>query len=146
MIYSNNRMSVLFVSRTTLRSSLTCPARSKLPAKRLRASCGIYYRATKDKFGELKSVLREFLNKLPSSEQIIFLSFRHWDKKRLKLAIWSAVIGMFYIFRNKDAGTSDMLLYLRKELFFHVLLERWFAGRVNMSKMMDVLNRKIGGV
>ena len=103
-------------------------------------------RATKDKFGEFKSVLREFLNKSSSSEEIIFLSFRHWDKKRLKLAIWSAVIGMFYIFRNKDAGTSDMLLYLRKELFFHVLLERWFAGRVNMSKMMDVLNRKIGGV
>ena len=78
-------------------------------------------RATKDKFGELKSVLREFLNKLPSSEEIIFLSFRHWDKKRLRLAIWSAAIGMFYIFRNKDARISDMMLYLRKELFLVAL-------------------------
>ena len=98
------------------------------------AECG----ASRKKFGILTSLLGAFLGKTITTEEVLFLSLHHFDGKKQKLSIWVTVHALFWILTYRDSGDLEMLRHLKKELFWHQTLERWFCGR---SQMMDMMRR-----
>ena len=83
---------------------------------------------------------------LISSEQILTLSFKHFIKKKTKIAIWGTSMALFFIFKHKEASTTDMMDFVLKELFWHQNLERWWCGRQLMTDFSDELKRMQTGL
>ena len=108
------------------------------------ADCG----ASRRKFGILTSLLQSYLRKMVTLDDLLFLSFHHFDGKKQKLSVWTTVHALHWIFTYRDAGGMEMMRYLRKELFWHQALERWFCGKTQMSEMitrMDEMILKLDG-
>lgn len=49
--------------------------------------------------------------------EVVFLSFRLLDEKRLKLSIWISVNALQFIFMERHTGEIDMLRHLKRSCF-----------------------------
>ena len=83
--------------------------------------------------------MESLLGKVISTEEIIFLSFRHADKKKVKVAVWTAISSLNFIFKKPDASCDDMLRVLKEELYYHELLERGFVRKRYISDLLEIL-------
>ena len=98
------------------------------------AECG----ASKKKFGVLTSLLGDFLGRMVTVDDLLFLSLHHFDGKKQKLSIWITVQALYWIFMYRDSSELAMMLHMEKELFWHQALERWTWGR---NQMLDMIKR-----
>lgn len=99
--------------------------------------------ASRDKFADVKRILEAFINKEISTEEVIFIAFRHYDDKRVKMAVWFVINALQYIFRYRDAGCAEMLHVLTQELYYHQLLERGFVPKKYILEMLEILENWI---
>ena len=97
---------------------------------------------SRDKFSELKAILEIFLQKTITMDQIFFLSFRHFDKRKRKMAIWIIINSLFYIFKHKESSGADMLRVLKQDLRFHLMRERGFVPKIYISGIMEILENR----
>ena len=97
------------------------------------AKCG----ATRRKFGILTSLLGSFIGRVVTVEDLLFLSLHHFDGKKQRLSVWITVHALHWILTYRDSGGLEMMLHLKKELFWHQALERWFCGKTQMMDMME---------
>ena len=79
-----------------------------------------------------------------TGEDLLFLSLHHVDGKKQKLSVWITVHALHWIWMHRDSGVMEMMLYLKKELFWHVALERWFcliqtSLKIPMRPLLDSL-------
>ena len=95
--------------------------------------------ASRDKFHEVRNILETFLNKKIPTEQIIFLSFRHFDDKRVKMGTWFVLKSLGYIFSHRDSGSEEMLLFMKQELYYHQMLERGFVSKKYFLEMLEIV-------
>ena len=100
-------------------------------------------RASQEKFRILTVLLEKYLGKMFGWDEIVFLSLHHFDGKKLKLSIWTTVHALKFVFENRDASVMDMLCHLKKELFWHQALERWFCGQKQMMEMAELMDGMI---
>ena len=98
------------------------------------AECG----ASKKKFGVLTALLGDFLGRMVTLDELLFLSLHHFDGKKQKLSIWITVQALYWIFMYRDSSELAMMLHMEKELFWHQALERWTWGR---NQMLDMIKR-----
>ena len=47
------------------------------------------------------------------------------------------------MFMDREAEEMDLLRRLKKELFWHTALERWFCGRSQMMEMLKIIEEKM---
>ena len=94
--------------------------------------------ASRMKFEILTSLLGSFLGRMVTVDGLLFLSLHHIDGKKQRLSVWITVHALHWIWMHRDSGVMEMMLYLKKELFWHVTLERWFCGK---NQMMDMMKR-----
>ena len=59
--------------------------------------------ASRDKFSFLRDILETFLDRKISTEEVIFLSFRHYDEKKIRMGTWFVVKSLGYIFSNRKS-------------------------------------------
>ena len=99
---------------------------------------------SQEKFLELKAILELFLRKTLTMDQIFFLSFRHFDKKKRKMGVWMIINSLYYIFHHKESRCEDMLRVLKQDLYFHLMRERGFVPKVYISVILEILeNREV---
>ena len=99
---------------------------------------------SQEKFLELKAILELFLRKTLTMDQIVFLSFRHFDKKKRKMGVWMIINSLYYIFHHKESRCEDMLRVLKQDLYFHLMRERGFVPEVYISKVLEIIeNREV---
>ena len=97
----------------------------------------------RSKFDVLTALLENFLGKVVTVDELLFLTLRHFDKKKQKLSIWLSVTALHFMFLDRDAEEMDLLRRLKKELFWHTALERWFCGRSQMMEMLKIIEEKM---
>ena len=93
---------------------------------------------TRHKFSELNAILDNFLGKPISKEQIISLSFRHFDKKKMKMVTWIIINSLYYIFKHRESGCADILRVIKQDLYFHlknIYWTPWKFWSIGMCKM-----------
>ena len=95
------------------------------------------------KFIKLREILGEYLEREITNEQILFLSFNNRNKKKLKMGIWITVNCLYFIYNKRTAEVSDMLEEMKKELFWHLMLERWIAGRTAFNQLYGIIDRMV---
>ena len=95
--------------------------------------------ASRDKFSFLREILETFLDRKISTEEVIFLSFRHYDEKKIKMGTWFVVKSLGYIFRNIKSECEEMVLVLKQELYYHQLLERGFVPKKYLLEMLEIV-------
>ena len=89
----------------------------------------IYCPASTSKFEWTKKILTNFLGRNIQDDEVIFMSFNHRNKKKLKLGIWFNINCLYYIYCNRPVGIREMSENMKKFMFWHVTLERWIANR-----------------
>ena len=99
--------------------------------------------ASRTKFMKLSEILCEFLEREITDEQILFLSFNNRHKKRLKMGIWFTVNCLYFIYNERTAEVSKMLEEMKKQLFWHLTLERWIAGMTAFNQLYGIVNRMV---
>ena len=89
----------------------------------------IYCPASTSKFEWTKKILTNFLGRNIQDDEVIFMSFNHRNKKKLKLGIWFNINCLYYIYCNRPVGIREMSENMKKFMFWHVTLERWIVNR-----------------
>ena len=75
-------------------------------------------------FMKCKNIIEEYLERGVSTDEIIYLSFNHRDKKRLCCALWFAVKAMYKVYQMKYSSKSQILRELVKEIDWNLELNR----------------------
>ena len=91
--------------------------------------------SSNSKFELVKKILIMFLGANVTTDQIIFLSLNHRNKKKLKIAIWLVVKTMYFIYTKRTADSSELINFIRQEIVWHEKIERWFGRN---SKINDI--------
>jgi len=91
--------------------------------------------SSNSKFELVKKILIIFLGANVTTDQIIFLSLNHRNKKKLKIAIWLVVKAMYFIYTKRTADSSELVNFIRQEIVWHEKIERWFGRN---SKIKDI--------
>ena len=94
---------------------------------------------TRTKFLELQAILNMFLGKQITTEQIIFISFSHFDRKKMKMAVWMVISSLHYIFKNSEAGCADMRRVIKEDLRFHAMREKGFVPKKYILEILEIL-------
>ena len=94
---------------------------------------------SREKFSEARKIMETFLKKKIPAEEIIFLSFRHYDDKRVKMGTWFVLKALKYIFSHRDSDCEKMFNFLKQELYYHQMLERGFVLKKYILEMLEVL-------
>lgn len=94
---------------------------------------------TRIKFLELKKILDMFLGKQISPEEIIFISFSHFDKKKVKMSVWILINSLYFIFKHRESGCAEMLRYLKQDLYFHSTREKGFVPKKYILEVLEIL-------
>ena len=94
---------------------------------------------TRAKFSEFKSILETFMEKEITTEQILFMSFGHFDKKKLKMGTWLVIKAIYFIFKHKDLGCTEMLRIVKQDLYFHTRGEKGFVPKKYFSDILEIL-------
>ena len=95
------------------------------------------------KFTWVEQVLTEFLGRKIEKEEIIFLSFNHRNKKRLKIGIWYTVNCLYYIYTNRAIEVRNMVENIKKQMFWHLTLERWISNRNTFYELYNIVRKDI---
>ena len=75
--------------------------------------------------------------------EFIFLSFNHRNKKKLKIGIWYTVNCLFYIYTNRTDEARNMVENIKKQMFWHLTLERWISNRNTFYELYDIVRKGI---
>ena len=94
---------------------------------------------TREKFLEFKSVLETFMEKEITTEEILFISFSHFDKKKLNMGVWITINSLYYIYKHKESGCAEMLRIVKEDLYFHSMRERGFVPKKYFSDIFEIL-------
>ena len=57
--------------------------------------------------------------------------------------IWITVNCLYFIYNKRTAEVSDMLEEMKKELFWHLMLERWIAGMTAFNQLYGIIDRMV---
>ena len=91
--------------------------------------------SSNNKFELVKKILITFFGANVTTDQIIFLSLNHRNKKKMKIAIWLIVKTMYFIYTKRTADSSELVNFIRQEIVWHEKIERWFGRN---SKIKDI--------
>ena len=79
------------------------------------------------------------MEKRITTEQILFISFSHFDKKKLNMGVWIVINVLYYIFKHKESGCAEMLRLVKQDLYFHSMRERGFVPKKYFSEILEIL-------
>ena len=80
-----------------------------------------------------------FLGANVTTDQIIFLSLNHRNKKKLKIAIWLVVKSMYFIYVNRTAECRELSDFILQEIIWHEKIERWFGRNTKIKDMKKIV-------
>ena len=90
-------------------------------------------------FMKCKNIIEEYLERGVSTDEIIYLSFNHRDKKRLCCALWFAVKAMYKVYQMKYSSKSQILRELVKEIDWNLELNRKIGSFQQMQNIKSII-------
>ena len=100
-----------------------------------------YCPASVTKFEWVEQVLTEFFGRKVEKDEVTFLSFNHRNKKKLKIGIWYTVNCLYYIYSNRSVEVGNMVENIKKQMFWHLTLERWISNRISFIELYGIVQK-----
>ena len=97
--------------------------------------------ASKEKFAWIKNIIEDQMEDDIGDEQIVFLSLRCRNEKKNKTILWVLVNCLHFIWANREATVESLKAHLKKEMFFHQMLERWVGDRTTFGNIWEFLQQ-----
>ncbi len=94
-------------------------------------------------FRGLQSILKESLDKGLKINEIIFFSYNHRNKKRLKMALWVATMVLYDIFIKRSMNKNQILLELVKKLDWNLAMQIHIGSYSEMMRMKTIIGNEM---
>ena len=91
--------------------------------------------SVKDSFALCKLILRDILKKDISNNEVIFFSFNHRSKSKLKCAIWFAVKALYSIYQYGIRNKDQLLREIIKEIEWNLKMNRKVGSWIDFIDM-----------
>ena len=97
----------------------------------------------KETFESCKSIIREYLDRVVEPKDILYLSFNHRNKHRLRGAVWFAVKLMYLVYQNRMRNKSQLLRDIVKEIDWNLDLNRKIGSKKDLLHLKQIILNQI---
>ena len=97
----------------------------------------------KETFESCKSIIREYLDRVVEPKDILYLSFNHRNKHRLRGGVWFAVKLMYLVYQNRTRNKSQLLRDIVKEIDWNLDLNRKIGSKKDLLHLKQIILNQI---